>query len=206
MFQNIDESNIKKIINKLDGRKMTFRKGTTVMSNISNISEIGLIVKGSCDLLKYDLNGNITILDSLKENEIFGSLFSANTEYSSVITTSESDIIYFNINTILDKCTKKENNTDIVINNMMKLLNKKITDLNNRIEILTKKTIREKIMKYFENECRKKASNYFYLNISYTHLADFLSVDRSAMSREIKHLKEEGFIEIIGKKITINKY
>lgn len=206
MFENINEQDIKKIINKLDGRKMTFRKGTTVMSNISNINEIGLISRGSCDLLKYDLNGNITILDSLKENEIFGSLFSASTEYSSVITTSESEIIYFNINTILDKCIKKENHSDKLIYNMMMFLNKKITDLNNRIEILTKRTTREKIMKYFENECNKKASTHFYLNISYTHLADFLSVDRSAMTREIKHLKEEGFIEIIGKKITINKY
>ena len=52
MFENINEQDIKKIINKLDGRKMTFRKGTTVMSNISNTNEIGLISRGSCDLLK----------------------------------------------------------------------------------------------------------------------------------------------------------
>lgn len=206
MFENIDELNAKKIITKLEGKKIKFRKGATVISNISNIDDFGFILEGSADLVKYDLNGTITILESLKKGEIFGSVFSANTEYSSIITTEESEIIFFNLNIILDKFIKKENNSNILIFNILKEMNSKITTLNNRIEILTQRSIREKLIKYFENESNKKASNSFILNISYTHLADFLSVDRSAMMREIKHLKDEGFITTNNKRITINKY
>lgn len=203
MFNNFDLVTKEKIINKLDGKKLSFKKDTTVMSNISNIDKFGYIIKGKVDLIKYDLNGNITILDSFKEDDLFGSIFSTNTEDSSIITKEDSEIIFFNLYNVLDKLLKKENNSYIIINNLLKNLNNKITVLNNRIEILTERTTRDKLMKYFENERKRKASNTFVLKISFTDLADFLSVDRSAMMRELKHLKDEGFIAINNKKITI---
>lgn len=206
MFEDIDELNVKKLITKLEGKRIKYRKGATVISNISNIDEFGFLIKGSVDLIKYNLNGSITILDSLKQGEIFGSVFSANIKYSSIITTEESEIIFFNLSTILDRCIKKEYDLNILIYNILKEMNSKITALNNRIEILTQRSTREKLIKYFENESSKKASNTFVLRVSYTYLADLLSVDRSAMMREIKHLKDEGFIAVNNKRITINKY
>lgn len=75
--------------------------------------------------------------------------------------------------------------------------------LNTRIEILSKKNIRDKLLTYFKLISSKNFSKTFTLPFSLTDLADYLSVDRSAMMREISHLKEEGFIEKKGKKITL---
>ena len=72
-----------------------------------------------------------------------------------------------------------------------------------RIEILTKKTIRDKLLEYFNIYRKKHASKIIYLPFSFTDLADFLAVDRSAMTRELKNLKEEGFIETKGRRITL---
>ena len=74
---------------------------------------------------------------------------------------------------------------------------------NERIEILTKKTIRDKLLEYFNIYRKKHASKIIYLPFSFTDLADFLAVDRSAMTRELKNLKEEGFIETKGRRITL---
>ena len=75
---------------------------------------------------------------------------------------------------------------------------------NEKIELLTKKTTRDKLLSYFKLISRKKGSRTFNLQLSFTKLADYLSVDRSAMTREIKYLKEEGFIKIDKKKVTLN--
>jgi len=76
-------------------------------------------------------------------------------------------------------------------------------DLNTRIELLTKKNTRDKLLSYFGILSSKKLSKKFTIPFSYTDLADYLSVDRSAMMREISYLQEEGFIEKKGKKITL---
>lgn len=75
--------------------------------------------------------------------------------------------------------------------------------LNTRIEILTKKNIRDKLITYFNILSAKNYSKTFTIPFTLTDLADYLSVDRSAMMREISHLKNEGFIEKKGKKITL---
>ena len=86
---------------------------------------------------------------------------------------------------------------------MKNILLKKIVSLNLRIELLSKRTIREKLLGYFNSISTRNHSKTFKLPISLTDLADYLSVDRSAMMRELKLLKEEGFIEKNGNKITL---
>ena len=80
---------------------------------------------------------------------------------------------------------------------------KKIKEKNERIEILSKKTIRNRLLEYFHISTQKTGSKIIYLPFSYTELADFLAIDRSAMSREIKNLKNEGFIKTTKGKITL---
>ena len=84
-----------------------------------------------------------------------------------------------------------------------KLIISQVFELNKRIELITKKYIRDKLLSYFDIISRKRLSKKFTLPFSLTDLADYLSVDRSAMMRELSHLKEEGFIDKKGKKITL---
>ena len=104
---------------------------------------------------------------------------------------------------IMKECNSKckfhkelEKNLPILImNNTIKL--------NTRIELLTKKNIRDKLLTYFNLLSTRSLSKTFTLPFSLTDLADYLSVDRSAMMRELSHLKEEGFIEKKGNTFTI---
>ena len=87
---------------------------------------------------------------------------------------------------------------------MLQLLAKKVVVMNNRIDVLTKKTIREKLLEYFRAEEKENLSKVFYLKLNYTELADYLGVDRSALMSELKNLKNEGFIETKQKRIKLN--
>ena len=79
----------------------------------------------------------------------------------------------------------------------------KLNNANKRINIITKKTIRNKLLEYFNTNSYGHQKKYVYLPFNLTKLADYLSVDRTAMSRELKSLKDEGFIEINKKRITL---
>ena len=92
---------------------------------------------------------------------------------------------------------------NIFINNLFDIIHTKLNEKNERIRILTKKTIRDKLLEYFEYEYKKTRSKFIYLPNSFKDLADYFAVNRSAMFRELKSLKEEKFIKIDGKKITL---
>ena len=89
------------------------------------------------------------------------------------------------------------------IKNMLQIISSKIQEKNERIEILTKKTIRNRLLEYFNITRSNYGSKIIYLPFTFTDLADYLAIDRCAMSRELKYLKEEGLIEIKGRRITL---
>ena len=91
----------------------------------------------------------------------------------------------------------------IFVKNLIKLLSDQLNRCNQRIELLTMRTTRDKILGYFNHQATLKGSKTFIMNISFTELASYLSVDRSSMTREIGYLKEDGIIKTTGRKITL---
>ena len=87
--------------------------------------------------------------------------------------------------------------------NLSNLVMQKVISLNSRVELLTKRSIREKLLGYFNILSTRTFRKSFTLPFSLTDLADYLSVDRSAMMRELKSLKDDGFIDKTGNNITL---
>ena len=88
--------------------------------------------------------------------------------------------------------------------NLLEITTLIIKQRNTRINILTQKSIRNKLLEYFNQMANQQRSRIIYLPFSFTDLADYLAIDRSAMSREIKHLKEEIIIDVKARKIMLN--
>ena len=91
----------------------------------------------------------------------------------------------------------------IFIKNLIKILSDQVSEKNNRIEILTKKTTRDKLLEYFKQQAQEAGIKTFTIPMSFTELANYLSVDRSAMTREITYLKDDGIIKTNGRRITL---
>jgi len=204
IFDGIEEKEIKKMLVCFQARKIPYKKDRTILSNISNANLIGILLNGTANLLRYDYNGNRTIIEKLNENSVFGQAFlSLDNSELSVISTSECEVLFIDYNHIVKRCKKSCPYHSTFIDNMLQLLSNKLKNMNERIEVLTKRTIREKLLEYFSILSKKKVSKSFLLPFSFTDLADYLSIDRSAMMRELKNLKEDGFIESKGKRITL---
>ena len=174
------------------------------MSNVNRDDFIAIIDTGSVQLVFNDYDGNKTILEEIGSGEIFGSLtVPVYSEEITCITREDTQITYIEYNEITNDEIIKTDFYIIFIKNLIKLLSQQVSTKNNRIELLTKRTTRDKLLEYFRIQSQEKGNKTFTIPMTFTELANYLSVDRSAMSREISYLKEEGFIKTNGKRITL---
>lgn len=186
-------------------QKKTFRKNQTITTYIKKRNQICIILNGEADLVRYDLNGDKSIIEHFTKNDIFGEAFyiiTTNNELS-VEAKKNCEVLFFIYDNIHQKCRHNCKFHHTLTENFSYLILNKVMDLNTRVEILSKRSIREKLCGYFNILSTRNLSKTFSLPFSLTDLADYLSVDRSAMMREIKSLKDEGFITKNGNKITL---
>ena len=200
IFKNMNPDEINDALKSLGSRRITFRKEHIIISNLVDDDLIGVILSGKASIVNYGYKGNRDIIDNLEYNDVFGKpFFNINSDVV-VIAATDCEVIFIDYHLLISQGSKY----DKINYNINRLLTNKIYNLYEKIEILSKRTIREKLLTYFNNLSKKYNKKSFNLPITYIELADYLSVDRSAMTREIKKLKDEKIISINGKKITIN--
>ncbi len=203
IYKNIEKKDLKKLLNTLQSNTLFYKLDQTIAYSIGNRNLIGIIEEGNAKLLRYDYDGARTILDEMNVGDIFSDMFlSTDSGELSVIATTDCKVTFIEYDKLIEEC-KTSKIAPVLLDNLVKLITKKLIKRNERIELLTRRSIRNKLLRYFELEEKKNNSKTFNLKYTYTDLADYLSIDRSAMMRELKNLKEDKLIEDINKKITI---
>ena len=202
LFNNISKNERKKLLKLFEAHTLNYKKDIPILTSIKE-DIIGIIISGKVQIIRTDYNGNRTIIEELEEESLFGTLISSlSSSECEIITKEDTKILLIEYNRILNtECNLPYYNR--FIKNLLEIATSTINDKNKRIEVLTKKTIRDKLLEYFNNNASNNEKRILYLPFSYTDLSDYLAVDRSAMSREIKNLKEEGFIKTKGRIITL---
>ena len=182
-----------------------FSKSEVITTYIQKRNQFCILLEGSADLVRYDYNGNKTIVEHFSKNDVFGEIFytiSTNNELF-VESREKSKVLFFIYDDVKTKCKSSCKFHDTLVKNLPEIILSKVIDLNTRIELLTKRSIRDKLLGYFEILSIRNFSKTITLSFSLTYLADYLSIDRSAMMREMKLLKDDGIIKKHGNKITL---
>lgn len=202
-YKNTDEKKLKKLLTSLQSNTLFYKSNQTIAYSIGNRKIIGIIEEGSANLVRYDYDGKRDIIEEMNEGDIFSDLFlsTSNVELS-VISTTDCKVTFIEYDDLIEEA-KKSDTALVLVDNLIRLMANKLVKRNERIELLTTRSIRNKLLNYFELQAKKNNSKSFNLMYSYTDLADYLSVDRSAMMRELKNLKEDKLITDTNKKITI---
>lgn len=203
IYKNIEEKNLKKLLSTLQSNTLFYNSNQTIAYSLGNRNIIGIIESGEANLIRFDYNGDRTIVEELKKDDIFSDMFYTTTNSElTVIATKKCKVTFIEYDELIKKAQTSVN-AMILLNNLVNLITKKLIKRNERIDLLTTRTIRNKLLAYFELQAKKNNSKSFDLNYSYTDLADYLAIDRSAMMRELKNLKEDRLIQDTNKKITI---
>ena len=182
-------------------QKKFFQKSQIITSYIQKRNQICVLLTGEADLVRYDLNGGKSIIEHYTKNDIFGEAFYIVTVNNELLVEAKKncEVLFFSY----ERCKQNCKFHQLLTEKFCRIVVNKVTNLNTRIEVLTKRTIRDKLLGYFSILSMRNLSRTFELPFSLTDLADFLSVDRSAMMREIRNLKDEGFIKKNGNKLTL---
>ena len=203
-FQDLTKSQITKLYDLLGVHVYTFNDNQEVLPTIKNENIIGIILDGYAQILNIEYNGNEIITENLYKNSIFGSNISlTNSENYQIIARQETTVLVIDYDKLINPKNLVHNYFNIFLRNLFDIINIKFKEKNERIKILEKKQIRDKLLEYFEMENKKSRLRSIYIPFSFKDLADYLAVNRSAMFRELKHLKDEKLIEIKNRRITL---
>ena len=182
-----------------------FNKGEIITSFITKREQLCFLISGEADLIRYDLQGNRAIIEHYSANDIFGEIFYSITTNNELFVEAQkkSTVLFYDYNNISNPCSNNCIYHNKIFETLPTLFLNKLNSLNTRLEILTKRTIREKILTYFNIISNTTMNKSFSLPFTLTDLADYLNVDRSAMMRELSYLKNDKIIEKNGNKITL---
>ena len=208
LFKDMSTNEIEKILVCLNAKARRYKKGSIIYMAGESAENIGIIMSGSVQIIKEDYLGNRSIIASLHQSEMFGEVFAcAGIKKSpvTVVSAADCEIMLFNFNKIITSCTSACVFHTKLIENMLNIIAKKTIILNQKVQLLSGRSIREKISSYLVLQMEKSNSDSFEIRLNRNELADFLCADRSALSRELSNMRKDGIIDFSGEKFKVLK-
>ncbi len=198
MFSGVSEEEIGAMLSCLQARLCTYKKGEYVLRQGERIDNIMVLVEGKLHIQHDDYWGNRSIINMISVGEMFGEAYSAPESgaiMNDVLAVADSAVIYFDVNKVITVCQTACKFHSIVIHNLFFAISEKNRKLVQKLGYMSKRTTREKLTAYLSDEAKKQNSSTFSIPFNRQQLADFLSVDRSAMSNELCKMRDEGKIK-----------
>lgn len=208
LFNDVSEENLLLMLHCLLAKIRTYDKNTYIIHATQSPIDVGIVLSGRVNIISEDYWGNRNILTTLEAGELFGEAFAcaqATLDTLNVIAAENSQIMFINYAKITTTCHRGCHFHTKLIQNMLQLVSQKNIMLTTKIGHLTKKTTREKLLSYLSNEAIKKHSSTFTIPFNRQELADFLSVERSAMSAELSRMQKDNLIKYHKNQFTLLK-
>ncbi len=206
MFSGLDECDITAMLDCLQANIRHYKKGEYVFRQGENIDNITVLVYGKLHIQRDDYWGNRSIINVIEEGEMFGEAYAipqSGAILNDVIAMEDSGVIFFDVKRLLSVCPSACRFHSLVIQNLFCAISEKNRKLVQKIGHMSQRTTREKLISYLSEESRKHNSSAFEISFNRQQLADFLSVDRSAMSNELCKLRDEGLIKFEKNKFVL---
>lgn len=198
LFNQIEDENLIALLGCLGAKIESFDKKYTIFAEGTPAKYIGIMLSGSAQIARMDYYGNRSILSGIEPSEIFAEAFACAEVRSLPVTVTANEpceVMLIDCNHILHTCTNNCGFHQQLIFNLMKDLASKMIMFQQKIEVTSKRSTREKLMAYLTLQARKTNSESFDISFDRQELADYLEVDRSGLSAEISKLRREGVIE-----------
>lgn len=197
LFSEISGKDIEKMLSCLGGRVGRYEKGEYIFRIGERSESIAVLVKGSLHIQYDDYWGNRSILGNISVGEMFGEAYAISENIvmmNDVVAIEESEIVFFDFKRIISSCSNACPVHTKIIQNMFLAISEKNRKLVQKLSFMSKRTTREKLIAYLSDEARRHG-NSFTIPFNRQQLADYLSVDRSAMSKELCKMRDEGLIK-----------
>lgn len=201
LFHDIEKSDFKSMIACLDGRTVDIPKGNPVFLEGDPAGFLGVVLLGTVQVVREDYYGNRRIMTILQPGELFAEAFyfaGLETMPVSVIAVKDSKVLLLDCGRVLTACSNACHYHGILMKNLVQGMAQKNLELSRKIRYMSQKSTKEKLMAYLLDQAKQQGSREFVIPYDRQALADYLGVERSAMSAEIGKLKKSGQIDTKG--------
>ena len=198
IFAGVSNDEIRSMLLCLDARLRHYKKGEYVLREGEHLNDIMILADGRLHIQKDDYWGNRSILEQISMGEMFGEAYTASESgplLNDVVAAENSAVIFFNAKRIITTCPTACRFHTIVVQNLFFSISEKNRKLVRKLSHMSKRSIREKLISYISEEATRQNSSSFTIPFNRQQLADFLFVDRSAMSNELSKMRKEGLLE-----------
>jgi cAMP-binding proteins - catabolite gene activator and regulatory subunit of cAMP-dependent protein kinases len=198
LFQGVAEQDLETMLACLGATERKYKKNDVILLAGTKVTAVGILAEGTAQITRDDAEGNRAILSELERADLFAEAYVAAGSVEipvTVIATSDCRIVWIPFSKIVGTCNSACAFHRTLVQNMMQVIAMKNILMNEKMRILSCKTTKEKLMTYLSDYSERAGRNKFKIPFSRNELADFLSVDRSAMSRELGRLRDEGYLK-----------
>lgn len=205
LFQNVSLESIEKMMPCFDMKKRNFAEKDIIPTVEGTKEYICLLLEGAVSVSRISIDGSLDLLEYMEDTGVFGDAFAFANREDEFITVCEKDcsVLFIEKGQITKRCSNACQHHTQVVENLLQLMAGKVVHLTEKVDILSHRSIRGKLMSYFRIQSTKQGTLTFELPFSLLKLANYLCIDRSAMMRELKKMKEDEMIEMDGRMVTL---
>lgn len=194
LFDGCSEEEILTMSGCLNAAVRSYRKGEYILRAGSRTDSLKVLLSGRLIIKKDNYWGKRSIIDSVLPSEMFGEAYSGEVLLIDVVAEEDSTVISFDVTKLITTCSSGCNFHQIVVKNLFFAISEKNRKLMEKITHITERTTRDKIISYLSSFASKSGSASFSIPFNRQQMADYLGVDRSAMSNELTKMRDEGLI------------
>ncbi|MBQ8410058.1 MAG: Crp/Fnr family transcriptional regulator [Clostridia bacterium] len=198
LFRGVEDENLIPMLSCLGVTNRSYRKNEVIFAEGSIAKSFGILLSGEVQIVRVDYYGNRSLVGRVGEGELFGEAFAcAEVEALpvDVIASEDCEVLLADVCRVTQTCCNACDFHNKIIYNLMKIVAAKNLMFHRKLEIISGRTTRDKLMNYLLLEAKRAGSNTFEIPYDRQELADYLEVDRSGLSSEISKLRREGVLE-----------
>lgn len=198
LFHNIEERDLEHLVGCLQGYTKNYEANEIIFSLGNQVDTIGIVLEGQVEIVKENPAGDRNIVSIIGTSQMFGEGVVCTFKRISPVTVrtkEKSRILFLPYDRVIVSCSNVCSFHTTLIRNMLRVLGEKNYALNNKIDYLILKGMREKLATYLLSEVQSKNSMAFNIDMNRNELAEYLNVSRSSMCRELSRMKNEGLID-----------
>ena len=198
LFAGVKAHDLNSMMSCLSAKERTYKKNEYIFHTGDTVRHIGMVLEGTVHMLKEDVWGNVMILGEAGAGDLFGEVYAcAGVEHLevSVVAKTDVEVIFLDIQKVLTVCSNGCEFHTKIIKNLLSSIATRTLAMTRKVEHMSQRSLRDKVLSYLSSEAVRVGSKEFTISFNRQQLAEYLSVDRSALSAELSKMQKEDILE-----------
>lgn len=197
LFAGVGTHDLDSMMSCLSAKERNYKKNEFIFHTGDKVTQIGMVLEGTVHMMKEDIWGNVMILGEACPGDLFGEVSRAGVKHLEVGVVAKTDVkvLFLDIQKVLTVCSNGCEFHSKIIRNLLSSIAERTLEMTRKVEHMSQRSLRDKVLSYLSSEAVRAGSKEFTIPFNRQQLAEYLSVDRSALSAELGKMRDEGMLE-----------